>query len=63
MRLAARANECNIAMFPAGRTFPYRKDPLDRTLRIAPTFLPAEDVRVAAEAVAVCVLIAAGDAL
>jgi DNA-binding transcriptional MocR family regulator len=60
-RVVALAKDLGIAMVPAGRTFPYGKDPRDRNLRIAPTFLPVEDVRIAAEAVAVCVLIAAGE--
>ena len=53
------AGEAGIALTPAGATHPYGKDPHDRTLRIAPTFPSLEAVRKAAEAVALCTLLAA----
>ena len=51
-----------IALTPAGATHPYGKDPHDRTLRIAPTFPKLDAVRKAAEAVALCTLLAAVEA-
>ncbi len=60
-RVVALAKDLGIAMVPAGRTFPYGKDPRDRNLRIAPTCLAVEEVRAAAEGVALCVLLAASE--
>ena len=56
------AGEAGIALTPAGATHPYGKDPHDRTLRIAPTFPSLDAVRKAAEAVALCTLLAAAEA-
>ena len=56
------AGEAGIALTPAGATHPYGKDPHDRTLRIAPTFPKLDAVRKAAEAVALCTLLAAVEA-
>ncbi len=61
-RVVALAKEAGIALTPAGATHPYGKDPNDRTLRIAPTFPSLADVRKAAEAVALCTLLAAVEA-
>ena len=43
----------------AGATFPYGKDPDDRTIRIAPTFPELPEVDQAATGVALCVRFAA----
>jgi len=40
---------------PAGSTYPYKKDPLDRNIRIAPSFPPLEDIRQAMELIAICI--------
>ncbi|MFG5121491.1 aminotransferase class I/II-fold pyridoxal phosphate-dependent enzyme [Methylorubrum sp. POS3] len=56
------AGEAGIALTPAGATHPYGQDPHDRTLRIAPTFPSLDAVRKAAEAVALCTLLAAAEA-
>ena len=61
-RVVALAKEAGIALTPAGATHPYGRDPHDRTLRIAPTFPSLADVRKAAEAVALCTLLAACEA-
>jgi DNA-binding transcriptional MocR family regulator len=62
-RVAALAAAAGIALVPAGRTFPYGKDPHDRNLRLAPSFPSAGDVARAAEGVALAVLMAATEAL
>lgn len=61
-RVVALAREAGIALTPAGATHPYGRDPDDRTLRIAPTFPSLAEVRKAAEAVALCTLLAAVEA-
>jgi DNA-binding transcriptional MocR family regulator len=48
-----------LALTPAGATWPYKRDPQDRTLRLAPTFPPLQDVRDASEGIAICILLAA----
>ena len=54
-RLAA---EVGLALTPAGATFPYRNDPEDRNLRIAPTFAKLEDLKTAMEVFVLCVKLA-----
>lgn len=52
IKMAAGAG---VKLTPAGSAFPYKNDPLDRNIRIAPTFPPLDDVQVAMELVAVCI--------
>lgn len=56
------AKEAGIALTPAGSAFPYRRDPRDRHIRIAPSFPPEADLRPAMEGLATCVLLAAARA-
>ena len=51
--------EAGVVMTPAGATYPYGNDPVDCNLRIAPTFPPLEELRVAMELFCVCVELAA----
>jgi len=60
-RVVALAKDAGIELTPAGATYPYGKDPNDRTLRIAPTFPALSEVALAAEGVALCVLLAAAE--
>lgn len=62
-RVVALAKAAGIEMVPAGRTFPYGRDPRDRNIRIAPTWPPAEEVRAAVDALATCVLLATSERL
>jgi DNA-binding transcriptional MocR family regulator len=62
-RVVALAKAAGIEMVPAGRTFPYGRDPRDRNIRIAPSFPPADEVRAAADALATCVLLATSERL
>lgn len=50
-----RAGEAGIALTPAGATHPYGNDPLDRTIRIAPTFPGLDELEAAVTGLAVCV--------
>jgi DNA-binding transcriptional MocR family regulator len=54
-RVVELARHAGIAMVPAGQTFPYRKDPRDRNLRIAPSFPELGEVAAAAEGIAICI--------
>ncbi|WP_210652176.1 aminotransferase class I/II-fold pyridoxal phosphate-dependent enzyme [Nocardioides sp. SYSU D00065] len=58
-RVVALAREAGIALTPAGSSFPYKQDPRDTNIRLAPTMPPLAEVTEAMEAVATCVLLAA----
>ena len=62
-RVVSLAKGAGIAMTPAGSAFPYRNDPDDRNIRIAPTFPSEGDVRAAMEGLSTCVLLAAAEHL
>lgn len=62
-RTIALAKEAGIALTAAGSTYPYKHDPYDRNIRLAPTFPSTEDLRVAMDGVATCVLLAATEKL
>jgi DNA-binding transcriptional MocR family regulator len=49
------AAEAGVKLTPAGSPFPYKKDPLDRNIRIAPSFPPLEDIRQAMELIGICI--------
>jgi DNA-binding transcriptional MocR family regulator len=62
-RTVALAKDAGIAVTDAGASFPYRKDPNDKNIRIAPTFPPISDLRDAIDGLATCALLAATEAL
>jgi DNA-binding transcriptional MocR family regulator len=57
------AKEAGVELTPAGATHPLANDPLDRTIRIAPSFPPAKEVELAVEGVVLSVLLAATEKL
>ncbi|PVY30005.1 DNA-binding transcriptional MocR family regulator [Williamsia muralis] len=57
------AKKAGISLTAAGSTFPYKRDPDDRTIRLAPTFPGLEELRLAMDGVATCVLLAAAEKL
>lgn len=48
-KIVAKAKEAGVTMTGAGATFPYGKDPLDRNIRIAPSFPTPDELALAAE--------------
>ena len=62
-RTVALAKDAGIAVTEAGASFPYRKDPEDKNIRIAPTFPSLPDLREAIDGLATCALLAATEAL
>lgn len=62
-RTVALAKEAGIAVTEAGASFPYRKDPEDKNIRIAPSFPSVQDLRDAVDGLATCALLAAAEAL
>ena len=57
------AVEGGVKLTPAGATFPYRRDPRNRNIRIAPSFPPVEDVVLAMELLAICIQLVSIDKL
>jgi len=51
------AQECGVKFTPAGSTYPYKKDPRDRNIRIAPTLPPMEELEAAIKIFCICVKI------
>lgn len=62
-RTVELAKEAGVVLTPAGSTFPLKKDPNDRNLRIAPSMPPLEQLDTAMNVFAVCVLKATIEAL
>jgi DNA-binding transcriptional MocR family regulator len=62
-RTVALAKDAGIAVTEAGASFPYRNDPEDTNIRIAPSFPPLSDLRDAIDGLATCALLAASESL
>jgi DNA-binding transcriptional MocR family regulator len=62
-RTVALAKDAGIAVTEAGASFPYRKDPEDKNIRIAPTFPSMPDLRNAIDGLATCALLSATESL
>ena len=62
-QVVAMAAEAGVTLTPAGATYPYGKDPLDRNIRIAPTFPTLEELATAMEILAVCIQLASVEKL
>ena len=55
LRVIGMAADAGVKLTPAGSTYPNKKDPRDRNIRIAPSFPPLADIRRAMEVLAVCI--------
>jgi len=60
-RVVALCAEGGVALTGAGATYPYGKDPRDRNIRIAPTFPPVDELKLAMELFVACVRLAAAE--
>jgi DNA-binding transcriptional MocR family regulator len=60
-RVVALAKDAGVLLTPAGSCHPLGDDPVDRTIRIAPSFPELEEVEKAALAVTLCVKLAAAE--
>ena len=56
-QVVALCKKAGVKMTKAGATWPYGKDPYDTNIRIAPSYPPIEDLKVAANLFALCVKI------
>ncbi|CAN5816714.1 aminotransferase class I/II-fold pyridoxal phosphate-dependent enzyme [soil metagenome] len=62
-RTIALAKNAGIAVTEAGAAFPYRKDPDDKNIRIAPSFPSLPDLHEAIDGLATCALLAATESM
>lgn len=60
-RVVELAAQAGVKLTAAGATFPYKNDPRDRNIRIAPSLPSLPEIRKATEVLAVCVLLASGE--
>ena len=59
--IVKRCKKCGVKMTPAGATWPYGKDPYDTNIRIAPSYPPLEDLRIATKLFALSVKIVSAE--
>jgi len=62
-RTIALAKDAGIALTEAGAAFPYRKDPEDKNIRLAPTFSKMSDLAQAVDGLCTCALLSATESL
>ena len=56
--IVGMCKEAGVNMTGAGATYPYKKDPFDSNIRIAPTFPPIEELSQALDIFVICVKLA-----
>ena len=61
--IVTKAKEAGVVMTEAGATFPYKKDPKDTNIRIAPSFPSIEELGKAMELFTLCVKLVSIDKL
>ena len=57
-RVVELANNAGVKLTAAGATFPYKKDPNDSNIRLAPTLPSVAEIKQAMEVVCLCVELA-----
>ena len=62
-RIVAMCKDAGVTLTGAGATYPYKKDPQDSNIRIAPTFPPIEELSQALDIFTLCVKLASVEKL
>lgn len=57
-KIVAMCKEVGLVLTPAGSTHPYKNDPKDKTIRIAPSFPTVDELKDAAQILTLCVKLA-----
>ena len=60
-RVVKMAAEAGVKLTPAGSAFPYKKDPSDRNIRVAPSFPSMKELERAIEVLAVSIICASAE--
>ncbi len=60
-RVEELMSKAGVKITPAGASFPYHHDPRDRNLRIAPTYPPAEELKICIKLLCVCIKLATAE--
>ncbi len=60
-RVAELCKNAGVVLTPAGATFPYKKDPKDQNIRIAPSYPTLEEMAQAMDVLCLCVRLAAAE--
>lgn len=53
--IVEKCKEAGVTMTGAGATYPYKKDPKDSNIRIAPSYPTLEELKITGELFALCV--------
>ncbi|MCH4239792.1 MAG: aminotransferase, partial [Oscillospiraceae bacterium] len=62
-RTVELCGQAGVTLTGAGSTYPYKKDPNDSNIRVAPTYPPLREVKTAAELFCLCAQLAACEKL
>jgi len=62
-KIVAMCKDAGVTLTGAGATYPYKKDPADSNIRIAPTFPPIDELAKALEIFVLCVKLASVEKL